>query len=258
VQILEERTGAPCLGVFPYLDDLRLDAEDSLSLDVRPRSAVPSGASVAIVRFPRVSNTTDFRLLTWADWITAPPARDYDHVILPGSKNTIADLQWLHERGLAGWIAGQRERGAQIIGVCGGFQMLGRMIHDPGGVESAAGSAEGLGLLPAETVLTSDKTTRVVCGTTPGGVHFSGYEIHLGVTSIADPVEPFARLDDGTAEGVRTPGIIGTYLHGVFEHAAVCGEVLGTPVTAAPKDIEYQRLAEWFDRHSRNLDALAL
>ena len=246
------------LGVFPYADDLRLDAEDSLSLDVRPRSAAPPRASVAIVRFPHVSNATDFRLLTWADWVTAPPAQDYDYVILPGSKNTIADLQWLRDRGLGDWIAGQRQQGATIVGVCGGFQMLGRMIHDPSGAESSAGSAEGLGLLPAETILTTSKTTRVVGGTTVGGVHFTGYEIHLGVTSLAQPLEPFARLDDGTSEGVRAPGIIGTYLHGAFESAAVCSEVFGTPVSSAPKDAEYHRLAEWFDRHSRGLDALGL
>jgi adenosylcobyric acid synthase len=258
VRLLEERAGAPCFGVFPYADDLRIDAEDSLSLDVRARSAAPPRASVAIVRFPHVSNATDFRLLSWADWVTAPPAREYDYVILPGSKNTIADLQWLRDRGLAEWIAGQRQQGATIIGVCGGFQMLGRAIHDPSGVESAAGSAPGLGLLPAETTLTTSKTTRIAGGVTSRGARFAGYEIHLGVTSLTEPLEPFARLDDGASEGVRAPGIIGTYLHGAFESAAVCSEVFGIPVPAAPKDAEYRRLAEWFDRHSCRVDALGL
>src|SRR5581483_6370744 len=189
VRLLEEKTSAPCLGVFPYADDVSLDAEDSLAINAGASATMPApeGARIAIVRLPRVSNSTDFRLLTWADWVAAPPLpeSDYDFVILPGSKNTIADLQWLRATGLDAWIHHQHQRGATIVGICGGFQMLGHTISDPLGVESnTTAPVDGLRLLPVDTVLAADKTTRVVTATTPGGVWFSAYEIHLGVTHV--------------------------------------------------------------------------
>ena len=122
-----------CFGVFPFAPDIALDAEDSLAVRTSPSTPAPPGARIAIVRLPCLSNATDFRLLTWADWITAPVAADYDFVILPGTKSTIADLRWLRASGLAEWILAQHRRGATVIGVCGGFQMLGRTIHDPFG-----------------------------------------------------------------------------------------------------------------------------
>ena len=91
----------------------------------------PPGARIAIVRLPCLSNATDFRLLTWADWIAAPVAADFDFIVVPGTKSTIADLQWLRASGLAEWIIAQHRRGATVVGVCGGYQMLGRSIHDP-------------------------------------------------------------------------------------------------------------------------------
>src|SRR6185436_14179361 len=128
----------------------------------------------------------------------------YDFIILPGSKNTLADLSWLRERGLAAWILEQHRCGSVVIGICGGYQMLGRCISDPVGMESSAGSAEGLGLLPAVTMLSREKLTRAVAATTPQGAHFGGYEIHLGVTTLdqRDDLMPFARLDDGGVDGV--------------------------------------------------------
>ena len=137
------KSGVRCLGVFPYANDLRLDAEDSLALDHTRRTAAPAGASIAIVRFPRLSNGTDFRQLSWADWIVTPSDQNYHFVILPGSKDTIADLAWMRERGLDRWVGEQHRRGATVIGVCGGFQMLGEVIRDPDGLESTAGTARG-------------------------------------------------------------------------------------------------------------------
>jgi adenosylcobyric acid synthase len=267
-RMIEERTGAPCLGIFPYADGVRIDAEDSLALDVRPRTTPPAGARLAILHFPRISNATDFRLLTWADWLTGPSSQQYDFIILPGSKHTASDLAWLRACGLDRWIFDQHQRGARVIGICGGFQMLGRTIADPEGVESAdAGTVAGLGLLPVHTVLTPDKTTRQRRATMPGGAAFTAYEIHLGVTTIDASVttasslspshEGFARLDDGTAEGLRVDRVIGTYLHGAFEHAAVCAEIFGVPIDAASapaKHAEYDRLADWFERHHRHAD----
>jgi len=261
VRMLEELTKSTCFGVFPFAADLHLDAEDSLALQTRPRMLPPPGARIAIVHFPHVSNATDFRLLTWADWITAPSPDRYDFIVLPGSKNTIADLHWLHEQRLADWILQQHRSGTTIVGICGGYQMLGRAIHDPAGMESSAGAADGLGLLSTVTVLSHEKQTRAVTATTPGGVQFGGYEIHLGVTTFeaGDEGTPFARLRDGGADGVRTAGVIGTYLHGALEHPGVCAEIFGidTP-SVISKAAHYQGLAAWFEQHVRHLDRLGL
>jgi adenosylcobyric acid synthase len=255
-RMLESMTGTPCLGVFPYAGDLHVDAEDSLALDRRRRVPPPPGASIAIVEFPRLSNGTDFRLLRWADWVTMPSARAYDFVILPGTKDTMADLAWMRERGLDDWIHEQHRQGAAVVGVCGGFQMLGEAIHDPGGVESTRGSARGLGLVPAETVLTREKITRLRRATIGSGTSFAAFEIHLGVTTCTQPLPPFARLDDGTPEGVRIDRVCGTYLHGALEDPAVCRELFGTPVeSVVTKTSEYAALAEWFDRYAERRDS---
>lgn len=259
VQLLERETKAPCFGVFPYAAEVNLDAEDSLALDTRPRTPAPDGARTAIIRFPHLSNATDFRLLTWADWISAPPAREYDVIVLAGSKDTIADLGWLRSVGLAEWILAQHRAGTRLIGICGGFQMLGRRIDDPSGIESNVRSAPGLGLIPASTTLTTEKRTQAVRATTPGGVAFGGYEIHLGVTDFDAEASfvPFATLEDGTKDGFCRDGVIGTYLHGAFENADVCAEVLGVAVqVGADKAAHYQQLALWFERHGRRLDRL--
>ena len=259
VTILEERSGSHCFGVFPYATDISVDAEDSLALRTEAQFPAPAGARVAIIRFPSLSNATDFRLLTWADWVSRPPATDYDVVILPGSKHTIADLAWLRVVGLADWVLKQHQRGARVIGVCGGFQMLGRTIADPLGVESKASTARGLGLLPIDTTMAADKTTKVRSATTRGGVPFAAYEIHMGVTAIDEGLEPFARLDDGRPDGVCVGTVSGTYLHGALENAAVCSELLGVHVApAAAKREQYERLADWFEQHGRGLERLGV
>jgi adenosylcobyric acid synthase len=259
VRRLEAETASHCFGVFPFADDVRLDAEDSLALATAPTTAAPAGARVAIVKLPQISNATDFRLLTWADWLVAPPAGAYDWIVLPGSKNTVLDLEWLRAVGLADWIAGQHRAGARVLGICGGFQMLGRRIADPSGIESGVGSAEGLGLLPVSTVLTREKRTRAVRATTPAGATFGGYEIHLGVTTLeADAVAaPFAVLEDGSPDGLRLDRVFGTYLHGALEDAGVCEELLGVPIAAdGAKAGHYRRLAAWFEQNGRGLERL--
>jgi len=261
VRLIEERTGAPCLGVFPHAPEILLDAEDTLSTEMCRRSAAPDHATLAVIRFPSVSNTTDLRLLTWADWVSAPPAADYDFVVLPGAKHVIADLEWLHESGLAAWIHGQHRRGATIVGICGGYQMLGRSISDPTGAESTRVRAQGLDLIPAETVLGREKTARVVKATSGGGASFGAYEIHLGETTIDREAasQPFARLDTGAPDGVRTSRVIGTYLHGALEHPAVCAEVFGVPLSAMRSaDRDYGRLADWFAASARYPESLGL
>jgi adenosylcobyric acid synthase len=259
IRMLEAHTASHCFGVFPYAGDVHLDAEDTLALETRPQTPPPAGARTAIVRLPHLSNATDWRLLTWADWITAPPPGRYDFVILPGSKNTIADLSWLRAVGLADWIVAQHRSGTSVVGICGGFQMLGRQVADPTGMESDTASAEGLSLLPVTTTLTPEKRTRTVRATTAGGVTFGAYEIHVGVTAVEGGLAtaPFATLDDGKTDGLCVDGVIGTYLHGAFENADVCAEVFGIdlPVGVAKTD-HYHRLASWLEQHGRQLDRL--
>ena len=259
VKLLEEKTASPCLGVFPHAAELHLDAEDSLALNARPRTAAPAGGRIAIIRLPHLSNSTDFRLLTWADWLTFPPVDQYDAIILPGTKNTIADLLWLRSVRLDRWILSQHRAGTTVVGICGGYQMLGKSVHDPEGVESNLSVAEGLGLLPVATTLTSEKRTRAVSATTRAGVAFGGYEIHMGVTLAKEGQEPapFATLEDGEGDGACCEGVIGTYLHGALEHPQVCAEVFGISMpSAVSKAAEYDRLAAWFEQHGRHLNCL--
>ena len=255
--ILEAQTGAPCLGVFPWAEDLRLDAEDSLAVDREARRPAPPGATIAIVQLPRLSNGTDLRLLDWAEWLTAPPptGRRFDFVILPGTKDTLGDLAWLRRTGLAGWVRAQHAAGATIVGICGGYQMLGVRVADPEAIEAAGGEAAGLGLLPVATMLAAEKVTRAVRATTPGGAGFAAYEIHLGVTTGGEGLPPFATLGDGTRDGVRSERVVGTYLHGALEDPTVCRELFGVPVRApVARPVEHEALARWFSASAERLD----
>jgi adenosylcobyric acid synthase len=260
VRILEERTSSPCLGVFPFATDVQLDAEDSLALPTGRRSEPPRAARIAIVRLPHLSNATDFRLLTWADWIDAPPAARYDFVVLPGTKNTIDDLRWLHRSGLAAWITGQHAAGTTVVGICGGFQMLGQRVADPAGVESIEAVSEGLSLLPIETVITDQKRTEAVQARLANGVTFGGYAIHAGRTMLVgdNEMEPFAVLEDGANDGMRRTGVIGTYLHGALESPAVCEYIFGVRPACELKEASYDRLAGWFEHYARHVDRWGL
>jgi adenosylcobyric acid synthase len=247
VKILEARTGRPCLGVFPYADGLVLDPEDSVSpgfgLDCQEALS-----DVAVIAFPHISNTSDFRLLRGARRVDRPVDACFTCVLLPGTKNTIGDLRWLRETGLADWILEQHRLGAIVIGVCGGYQMLGRSVADPSAVESSLGEIRGLGLLPVETVLATEKITRKVRAETPSGVRFEAYEIHMGLTRRPGKALPFAKLSDGTEDGLRTGNCIGTYLHGALEDAAVLSELLGRRVDPVPgRGPMYEALADWFE-----------
>jgi adenosylcobyric acid synthase len=248
-RLLEERTGAPCLGVFPYESGIRMHAEDSLALERAPAVTAPPGASMAIVAFPRLSNGTDFRLLRWAEWIDAPVDRRFDFIILPGSKDTLADLAWMRGRALDRWVLDQHRAGATVIGICGGFQMMGRRIADPGAHDGAGGAAAGLGLLPADTVMSEVKTTRVRRATS-GAVTFDAYEIHMGRTTFAGDSSPFAVLEDGERDGIVGNRAIGTYLHGALEDPRVCGALFGVEPPSHLRDDTHSALADWFERHA--------
>ncbi len=259
IRILEEKSARPCLGVFPFLEDVYLDEEDSVSLEERPdaagnQSGAPngSGSRVAVLRFPHISNFTDFRRMPDAVFLSEPVEEVFDVVFLPGTKSPIEDMAWLRARGLDSWLSDQMNHGSRIVGVCGGFQMMGKTIHDPDGLESNVGSTEGLGFLPVTTRLDREKTTRTVGARTPSGLSFEAYEIHMGVTSIeGDGSEPFAVLEDGTRDGMRRGQVIGTYLHGAFENQRVLEELLGhrLPDFQGGKQLQYDRLADWFGDH---------
>ena len=221
-----------CYGVLPYLKNLQLDEEDSLSLE-RRRLGPPWHARrdddrlrIAVLAFPYIANFTDFESLAAEPSLElrytdrSEDIANADLAILPGSKNTIADLQWLRERRLDSALRGA----GSILAICGGMQMLGRQIADPHGVE-AGGTHAGLAILPLSTVMLSEKTTKCVRGTlTVTGAPIRGYEIHVGATVYDAESLPFAEIhDNGAAErrrdGVRSEDgrIVGTYVHGLFD-----------------------------------------
>ena len=217
LDMLRSMTGRPVFGVLPWQRDLWLDAEDSLDLDSRPRSALPprggQALRVAVVRLPRMSNVTDADALAaepgvLVDLVATPAQLDgADLVILPGTRATVSDLGWLRDTGLADAITARAARGGQVLGICGGYQMLARTIDDD--VESRAGTVPGLGLLPARVRFAAAKTLARTSGSA-FGEPVTGYEIHHGVVS-ADGGDPF--LDGCAAGAVR-----GTSWHGIFEN----------------------------------------
>ena len=225
--MLEERVDRKCVGVFPYQDDVWLDPEDSVSLDTAswPGSSEKQ-LRIVIVRLPHISNFTDFRWLSGARYISKPVSGDVDCIILPGSKNTIADLRWLRETGLYTRILDCYGRGVHVWGICGGYQMLGLSVSDPEGVESAEATAAGLGLLPIETRMLPEKTTRVVEGRlATNNLPFRAYKIHMGKTVPNAGSAPFAFVD-GKPEGHERDRLLGTYLHGAFEDPEVLRSLL--------------------------------
>ncbi len=243
VQMLQQRSGKPCLGVFPYLKEFTIDEEDGVSVEDRTATF----SDVAIIKLPRISNLTDFRLLPDAAWITRPLHRQFATIILPGTKSTLPDLAWLRAQGLDSWIIHQHQHGARIIGICGGYQMLGDSILDPHQADSDLSSGVGLGLLPVKTTMAAEKTTRTVRALS-AGLEFDAYEIHMGETQ--SRCAPFATID-GRPEGARHGNIIGTYLHGALEDHHLLSELLGRAVAPMPsKEASYDGLAHWFATHA--------
>ena len=230
---LERRCGVPTLGILPWLADVALDAEDSLALS-GPRPSAHSrpgagGVDVAAAQFPRISNFTDLDALAIEPGVSVRLVRDPaalgdpDVVILPGTKSTVSDLGWFRDSGMADAVAGCHRNGAVVLGLCGGYQMLGHSIVDD--VESRRGRVQALGWLDVDTVFGPEKVTRRRSGTALGSV-LNGYEIHHGRTSRGPRAEAWIQLDDpcGRAEegasAVDDPGVLGTNLHGLFEEDA--------------------------------------
>jgi adenosylcobyric acid synthase len=224
LDMITRATGRPVHGVLPFHLDVWLDAEDSLACGrTLGRPGPPRGTEwlrVAVIRLPRISNATDAEALATEPGVrvrlTVEPAEiaDADLVVLPGSKATVSDLAWLRDTGLADAIRAHAAAGKPLVGICGGFQMLGGTIHDE--VESRRGTVEGLGLLPVEVTFGARKTLARSRGTAFGDVPVGGYEIHHGYVSAGSP-EPLLRHADGTPEGAVAGNVSGTHWHGAFE-----------------------------------------
>ncbi|HGM5580168.1 TPA: cobyric acid synthase [Pseudomonas putida] len=248
---LEQRTGKPVLGVLPYVTDLHLEAEDGI--DRRQSLKGDRVLKVIVPVLPRISNHTDFdplRLHPQVDLQFIGPGQPIppaDLIILPGSKSVRGDLAQLRDRGWDRAIARHLRYGGKLIGICGGLQMLGRQVHDPLGLEGAAGSSEGLGLFDYATVLEADKQLRNVAGVLSlEQAPVSGYEIHAGVTQGPALQQPALRLADGRADGaISADGqILATYLHGLFEGSQSCAALLRWAGLEAVEAVDYEALRE--------------
>jgi len=242
VDYLEERLSQPCLGVIPYLHNHGIDDEDSVSLERRanrPPANRKDCLCVCVVGLPYLSNFTDFTALENVPnvvvYYTRRPeeARAADVLILPGSKNTIPDLLWLRKNGWRQTIESHAGAGKPLVGICGGFQMLGRVVRDPHFTESDIEFVPGLNLLDFTTVLQREKVTRQATArfakprcfsSDAGDPLFSGYEIHLGETTLGDRTQPLFQLQRLGDEESHHDGaisadgrVLGTYLHGLFD-----------------------------------------
>ena len=279
VRFLEEKTGKPVIGIMPYISDLGIDEEDSVSLAEMLREPEEKDLKIAVVRTPRISNFTDFDSLASEEDVSLYYAQEpealaaADIILLPGTKNTIDDMIWLRESGMEQAVLTARRQGVLIGGICGGYQILGRKISDPDGVEAAHESVDGLNFLPMETVFKGEKiTAQVHCRCCRFSVYDSvidcndmkGYEIHMGRSVFSAPVsQPFAavlrrgrRCDDPV--GASLDGtVFGTYVHGIFDNDGFRRAFLNAvrihkglqPITAGrhyrgEKEKRYDRLAD--------------
>lgn len=255
IEFLEERTGKKVLGVVPYLMDLKLDSEDSLALDKTGTGRIAAAGNgleagdgpaidIAVIRLPHISNFTDIDTFAYEPGVSVryvvpgEPVGDADLVVIPGTKNTMRDLEVLNEKGTSAEIRALRAKGVPVIGICGGYQMLGRMVLDPHGVESDKSQVDGIGLLNCTTRLTPSKiTVQAEAEITAGGQilgsikgsKVSGYEIHMGHTELHDDNTEAFRItkrganEESVSDGcVSADGLVfGTYIHGIFDNGTL-------------------------------------
>ena len=277
LDFLRQRFGVPVLGVVPWVEKLRIADEDSVAIEARSRRA-PAAAElyIAVIRLPTISNYDDFLALEHEPGVLLRFAErggelaGADLVVIPGSKSTVADLNWMRREGIADAIATHARRGEFILGICGGCQMLGDSIEDPEGVESRERVASGIGLLPIRTSFSRSKlTAQVIARTTAPSFlalesddEISGYEIHMGTVERIDAARPaFTITARGDAAGKHPDGaisadgnVIGTMIHGIFENPSVRAALLRAlrarrgiasegRSDVASRDAEYARLA---------------
>jgi adenosylcobyric acid synthase len=268
-RILEEVCQVPVLGVIPYMNDLHIEGEDSVALEKRGcgernDGQGEQGITVAVVRLPHISNYTDFDMLEQDSrvhlYYTDQPSElsGADIIFLPGTKATLSDLRWLYQRGLAAAVLRAHREGKSIVGICGGYQMMGYEVLDPQHVEGDDERMAGLGLLPVSTTMNGEKLTRQV--TCEFG---QGYEIHQGVTRPVGDARllPLTTLSDGRIAGYRTSAkCMGTYVHGILDNAPFVDFLLqpwadkaGSRTVALDyrqfKEQQYNRLADHVRQH---------
>ncbi len=239
VDWIEKRTGKPVFGVLPWYTHFRIDAEDSVEIESCNNDGpiIPGTPSIAVIRLPHIANFTDIHALSQMKeldvrFIDKPENLSrFKAVIIPGSKNTRADLAWANSRfkkNLVSYV----EKGGNVLGICGGYQMLGTRVEDPDGLEGSPGTTQGLGLLPVETRLKAPKTT-TVSEFTWDGAQGVGYEIHMGETYIkgGGPMVKVAARNQTPCEDVdgclrNDRRVAGTYIHGFFDYPEICGKWL--------------------------------
>ncbi|MEE8483185.1 MAG: cobyric acid synthase, partial [Nitrospinota bacterium] len=284
VEFLKKKTGIDSVWVVPDFGSIEIDSEDSLALDklIDPQNVVDidkEKVNIAVIRFPHISNFTDFaplvrepcaNLFYMARVPHEKELEGVDLLILPGTKNVRADLEWLKSFGWAERIKKYYDSGGRVFGICGGYQILGNEISDPHGVEGKPGSAEGLGLLDIKTIMEeSKKLSRIKGKWLSSGLKVSGYEIHMGRTELGADAEPVIELEGGGTgryEGAhdKKGRVWGSYLHGLFDEGIFRNSFLGSikegvcakhgqksqEISAASyKQTQYDMLAEHFKKH---------
>ena len=282
LSMLEERTGIPVLGVVPYFY-LDIDEEDSLTERFR-RKDNAGLVDIAVVRLPRISNFTDFAPLESLDevsvrYITSPDEfGSPDAVLLPGSKNTIRDLLWMRQSGMEAKILQFADRGGLVFGICGGYQMLGQEISDPDGTEQK-GTVAGMGLLPVRTVFQQEKRRTRVEGKflslegilkDLSGSPFTGYEIHMGKSSLTEDGRPLVSISEelsgGSVSGGRSSAhpdgacrrnVYGCYVHGIFDAPEAAGGFLSALLKKKGYDPSEIRARDWKAYKEEQYDRLA-
>jgi adenosylcobyric acid synthase len=231
LRTIERHTGWASLGVVPWLSAAtRLPAEDAASLEASLPTRNGAQIRIGILKLPHIANFDDFDPLLLEPDVSVeyilpgrPLPGDLNLVIIPGSKATVADLEFLYGQGWHIDLAAHVRRGGRILGICGGYQMLGRSIDDRDGIEGAPQMLAGLGYLEVDTILTQRKTLRPVDGQLAnGGASFSGYEMHMGVTAGPDTIRPYLSFADGSTDGaISKDGVVaGCYVHGLFQQSA--------------------------------------
>lgn len=244
---LSEIIQKPIAGVIPYMH-LDIDDEDSLT-ERFTRKGEAGLVDLAVIRVPRISNFTDFNVLESMPGVTvryvdsAAALGDPDLILLPGTKNTMADLLWMRQNGLESCIHKHAAAGKPVFGICGGYQMLGRVLKDPHGVEHG-GEMAGIGLLPSVTVFEEEKTRTRVTGTFRGvegifsglsGIDFEGYEIHMGTSSLEEGNVLADIAEDGApakADGLNSGNVYGSYVHGIFDREEVAKSIISALLRA--------------------------
>jgi len=299
---LEERTGKPVLGVLPYFTDINIDNEDSVCLDTGNRKLdnknykpYESQIDIVVIKLPRISNFTDFDILKREKDVcvrfvdNAQSIGKPDLIIIPGSKNTIGDLTFIKENGIADSIKNLAMNGTMIIGICGGYQMLGKEIRDSENAESKITQIRGLGLIDAKTTfmlqkntyqikarLHSDLASRSDLNNFNTRSELTGYEIHMGETELLNGTLPFLQIiersdkevcaDDGAIS--NNGNVIGTYVHGIFDNDEFRLELINclrrnktlSPIqpedlSKVDKERQYDKLADLFKKHI-NMDLI--